>query len=200
MTLPELRLLALPLGIPEKGLRAYCAHRAGARRRGIEFLFTLPEWWAWWQLDGRWSRRGLGAQSLVMARRGDLGPYCASNVYPATHAENLRESVRRPRRERSRLNLPRHPHDDLRRPLGANIIRFRRAMGLSRKALAAAAGLSVTTVADMEIGRCNPTLNALCAVARVVQQPPHVLAAGVGVMPRAAAQYRGMSKRASQCV
>jgi hypothetical protein len=75
--------------IPPAAIRAFDAHRQNAKRRGTPFLFTLPEWWAWWQLDGRWEHRGMGRDALVMARKGDVGPYSVENVDCITHAQNM---------------------------------------------------------------------------------------------------------------
>lgn len=83
--------LARSLGIPEDARQAFRAQRQSAARRGIPFLFALTEWWAWWQVDDRWARRGMGSHALVMARNGDVGPYSAENVRCITHAENMAE-------------------------------------------------------------------------------------------------------------
>jgi DNA-binding XRE family transcriptional regulator len=179
MSWAELRAEGERLGMPLSAVEAFRSHRSGARRRGLLFLFTLGEWWAWWQADGRWSRRGLGKDALVMARRGDAGPYHPSNVFPATHSVNVSEAVRRPRRERVRANLPLDPRVAARRPLGTNIRKYRVQLGMSRRALAQAAGMAYSAVSDMEAGRCNPTLNALCAVADVLGKPPSALTVGV---------------------
>lgn len=81
--------------IPDKARRAFAAQRDRAKQRDIPFLFTLEEWWAWWQVDGRWERRGRRWDKLVMARHGDTGPYAPWNVYPATHRENSLEGAQR---------------------------------------------------------------------------------------------------------
>jgi len=57
--------------------------------RGIEFLFTLEEWWNWWQTDDRWQRRGRGTDKLVMARFKDQGPYSIGNTYCTTGRQNV---------------------------------------------------------------------------------------------------------------
>ena len=75
-------------GIPLAGVKAFHHHRRNATRHGISFLFTLPEWWQWWQIDGRWERRGRNATDLIMARHGDMGPYSADNVYCITQGAN----------------------------------------------------------------------------------------------------------------
>jgi hypothetical protein len=75
--------------MPWEGYQALQAQVHSARRRQIPFLFTAEEWWAWWQIDDRWSRRGLKGNGLVMARKGDVGPYASWNVYPCTSSENV---------------------------------------------------------------------------------------------------------------
>lgn len=74
----------------KKARKAFSQHKYNAKRRGIEFLFTREEWWAWWQEDGRWSKRGNSSMDhLVMARFGDMGPYHPDNVYCTPHRVNL---------------------------------------------------------------------------------------------------------------
>lgn len=75
-------------GIPEDGYQAYRNQFNAAQRRRIEWQFTLPEWWAWWQQDARWARRGRDRDGLVMARRGDAGPYSPENTYAGTPQQN----------------------------------------------------------------------------------------------------------------
>jgi hypothetical protein len=76
------------------GRQRFSVAKNDAKRRGIEFLFTFEEWWAWWQQDDRWSRRGRGGDKLVMARNGDVGPYAPWNVHCCTYAENQAEITR----------------------------------------------------------------------------------------------------------
>src|SRR4051812_39767572 len=76
--------------IPAEAAKAFDAQARAARQRGIAFDFTLAEWWRWWSADDRWSRRGRGRDRLVMARRGDAGPYATDNVYCCTFSENLK--------------------------------------------------------------------------------------------------------------
>jgi hypothetical protein len=73
---------------------AYRFQRNAARRRGIPWEFTLASWWAWWSAEDRWRRRGCRAGDLVMARRGDRGPYSPGNVYCCTHSQNGRDMDR----------------------------------------------------------------------------------------------------------
>lgn len=73
----------------QKQKAAFSAQKRNAKQRGIPFLFTFQEWWAWWQIDNRWESRGMGSDKFVMARHGDKGPYSPENVYCATHAQNI---------------------------------------------------------------------------------------------------------------
>jgi hypothetical protein len=80
---------AVRLGIPAEGYQAYRAQYHSAIRRGIDFDFTMEEWWTWWQTDGRWQQRGVAG--LVMARLADTGSYCAANVKCISQSENSAE-------------------------------------------------------------------------------------------------------------
>ncbi len=67
--------------------------KSRAKTRGIAWELTLGQWWAIWSASGRWEARGRSsADSAVMARRGDKGPYSVDNVYIITLAENFVES------------------------------------------------------------------------------------------------------------
>ena len=79
--------------IPKEARQKFNVHKADAKRRGVEFLFTLEEWWGWWSQGGRWEQRGRGRGKLVMARTGDVGPYAPWNVRAATHGENTQETA-----------------------------------------------------------------------------------------------------------
>jgi hypothetical protein len=74
--------------LPRSVEKAFQDQRQKAKQRGIPFLFTRDEWWAWWQTDGRWEQRGRFGHNLCMGRKGDAGPYSPENVYPTTMAEN----------------------------------------------------------------------------------------------------------------
>lgn len=80
-----------PADMPLKARRAYKVQMYNANQRGIQFLFSPADWWSWWNVDGRWERRGLGAENLCMARNGDIGPYSPENVHLATNMQNMRE-------------------------------------------------------------------------------------------------------------
>lgn len=67
----------------------YNSQKCAAKKRGIEWYFTFDTWLAWWGNDiiNRGRRKG----QLVMARKGDQGPYHPDNVYKATTKENQNE-------------------------------------------------------------------------------------------------------------
>lgn len=72
---------------------AWCCQKQAAKRRGIEFNFTLDEWIEWWGDD--WDRRGRCKKELVMARYNDEGAYEINNIYKTTTAENVSEYQQR---------------------------------------------------------------------------------------------------------
>jgi hypothetical protein len=96
------------LRLPKDAYQAFHSQFSSAKHRNIQFLFTLEEWWAWWQTYDhehgctRWDRRGMGKTALVMARFGDVGPYSPANVYCATHSQNTKDCCDR---DPSRLSL-----------------------------------------------------------------------------------------------
>lgn len=65
--------------------------RGLAKTRGIDFLFTLPEWWKIWNDSGYWPQRG--PAGYVMCRRGDIGPYAPWNVFIGTAKQNKRDGI-----------------------------------------------------------------------------------------------------------
>ena len=69
---------------------AFLDQRCNARARGISFEFTFDEWVCWWA--GDIDKRGCGADDLVMARYGDVGPYHPDNVYKSKASDNCRLS------------------------------------------------------------------------------------------------------------
>jgi hypothetical protein len=75
--------------IPKKMYFAYYDQRNKAKNKGIQFYFTMTEWWEWWKIDDRWKNRGILSHNFVMARYGDVGPYSIDNVYIATNKQNL---------------------------------------------------------------------------------------------------------------
>ena len=70
--------------------RAFCTQRTNARKRGIPFLLTFPQWWGLWLASGHWHERGVG-QGYVMARFKDQGAYEIGNVRIVTAVENMLE-------------------------------------------------------------------------------------------------------------
>lgn len=92
MMIGSVRWMAHMSGAPPSAAAAFLSHRQGAKRRGIPFRFSFYEWWAWWQIDDRWVQRGRGKDNLVMARRGDVGPYSPENVYCATTQQNFADA------------------------------------------------------------------------------------------------------------
>src|ERR1700728_4024118 len=81
--------------IPKLAIKQFKKQRRSAQQRGIPFLFTLEEWWAWWSVDNRWSNRGTGRGQLAMVRADDRGAYEAGNVVCITLAA-LRAKTRAP--------------------------------------------------------------------------------------------------------
>lgn len=67
-------------GIPYDALLAYMQQYYNARARDIGWGFDLLSWWAWWQADGRWEKRGVGRGGVVMQRIDLHGPYMPENV------------------------------------------------------------------------------------------------------------------------
>src|SRR5277367_6961615 len=75
--------------IPLIAVDRYAAQANQAVRRGIAWEMTLKQWWGWWQYLDRWNRRGRKADSLVMARFADEGPYNINNIYCTSRRENI---------------------------------------------------------------------------------------------------------------
>jgi hypothetical protein len=67
----------------------FAQHKAGAKKRGIEFLLTFEQWWGLW--EPHWEKRGLRALDMCMCRKADKGPYEVGNVRIATVKENQQE-------------------------------------------------------------------------------------------------------------
>lgn len=71
-----------------------------ARKRGVEWSITFPEWWKVWQESGHYHERGRG-QGYCMARFGDIGSYSVGNVYIVTIGQNFSDSyIKSPWKER----------------------------------------------------------------------------------------------------
>lgn len=70
---------------------AFSGQKNNAKKRGIEFLFTLDEWIDWWGDD--FALRGRNPSDLCMARIGDQGAYEIGNVVKATCYDNTRNLI-----------------------------------------------------------------------------------------------------------
>lgn len=68
----------------------YNRQRHDAKIRNIEWQFTFESWLAWWGEDI--ALRGNKSGQLVMARKGDQGPYHPDNVRKVTSNENHKEA------------------------------------------------------------------------------------------------------------
>lgn len=68
----------------------YHNHKARAKRRNIEWQFTLDSWIECWGADIE--KRGRNKGQLVMARYNDQGPYHPDNVRKITTEENTLEA------------------------------------------------------------------------------------------------------------
>ena len=78
--------MASPLG-------RFRGHANGAKRRGIEFLFTFETWLTWWGSD--LDRCGRRSAQLCCARRGDIGPYSPDNCVKLLNRVNCKHRNRR---------------------------------------------------------------------------------------------------------
>jgi len=85
-----------------KSIALYNTHKISARKRGIEFLLTLDEWYNWWLSNGidknGPSQKQLGIprkDTLCMCRFNDVGPYALDNIYCATASQNVKDMPRR---------------------------------------------------------------------------------------------------------
>jgi hypothetical protein len=70
--------------------KAYYAQYTRALARNIEWHFTFESWLAWWGEDYQYRGRTKG--KLVMARRGDQGPYNIDNCIKLTCGENVSQA------------------------------------------------------------------------------------------------------------
>lgn len=78
---------------PASPMSKYKQQRGNAKRRGIAWNFTFPEWWGAWQESGKWDQRALTKDGYVMARWGDGEvPYSVGTVHICTQSENAKES------------------------------------------------------------------------------------------------------------
>ena len=66
----------------------YQYQKSGAKKRGIPWEISFEEWWEFWK--DSWELRG--NYNLVMARKGDVGPYSKDNIYLTTHGQNMKDA------------------------------------------------------------------------------------------------------------
>ncbi len=71
-------------------LKAFRHHKHAASARGIAFELTFAQWWELW--EPHYHLRGIRSGQMVMARRGDVGPYAVGNVSIKTSRANHREA------------------------------------------------------------------------------------------------------------
>jgi hypothetical protein len=80
---------------------AFLMHRAGAKRRKVEFLFSFDQWLTIWVSSGKLKLRGKGKGKFCMARLEDKGPYAVGNVEIILHSENVSQSCKgKPRKKK----------------------------------------------------------------------------------------------------
>lgn len=72
-------------------IRAFQKHRAGAKKRGIEFILSFDEWLIFWKQSGKLNSRGRAGHQYCMARFGDKGAYELGNIKIIRQRENLSE-------------------------------------------------------------------------------------------------------------
>ena len=89
--------------IPSKARVAYAVQKTGAKRRGIEWLFSKWSWWCVWRDSGLWDKRGKEVGCYVMGRFNDVGPYSPDNVEIVLASENTANGREGTRKARSRL-------------------------------------------------------------------------------------------------
>lgn len=71
-------------------LKAFRRQQYAASARGIAFELTFAQWWELW--EPHYHLRGTKSGQMVMARRGDTGPYAVGNVSIKTSRANVREA------------------------------------------------------------------------------------------------------------
>ncbi len=90
-------------GIEER--QAFLQHRKNARRNGVAWRLSLPEWRAVWRASGKWGQRGQGPSRYGMTRIDLDGSVELGNVQIMSN----REAVRR-----ARLRAGQQPKDKAR--------------------------------------------------------------------------------------
>lgn len=74
--------------------KAFNTQRNNAKSRGIEWQMSFEQWWGIWK--DYYYLRGTGTNGLVMARKGDYGPYSVENVYLTTNLGNVLDYSKSP--------------------------------------------------------------------------------------------------------
>jgi len=69
---------------------SYRMQRMRAKQRSIDWQFNYTTWVQWWGTDIH--NRGRCSGQLVMARKGDAGPYSPSNTEKITCNQNHSDS------------------------------------------------------------------------------------------------------------
>jgi hypothetical protein len=72
----------------------YAVHKAGAKVRNIEWLFTFEDWLQLWIDSGKWEQRGNKRGQYCMSRYGDKGPYSLNNVFIQLTSQNTSEAYK----------------------------------------------------------------------------------------------------------
>lgn len=91
--------------------RRYASQKANAKRRGIDWQFTLETWVAFWGDD--LDRRGSGHDRLCMQRFGDSGPYHPDNVRKGYAMQNAKTAgvIRRSRNIADKVRMKQTQED-----------------------------------------------------------------------------------------
>lgn len=71
----------------------YAKQRNAARRRGVDWEITFPEWIEVWSASGVFHLRGVGIGRYCMARNGDEGPYKVGNISIQLCTTNSRDGL-----------------------------------------------------------------------------------------------------------
>lgn len=133
--------------------RKFQAQRRNAQVRSIEWELTLGQWWRLWQESGLWGKRGRG-DGYCMARKGDIGPYSACNIYFCTNAENAKDGfVFKPANTRK---IPNRPSDAAAETIEAERRRHvatLHARGLSCRGIQAALAAPPVNCANAKTGK-----------------------------------------------
>ncbi len=71
----------------------YISQRGTAKKRGIAWEISFPEWCGIWHESGKLHLRGTGRGAYCMARHGDTGPYAPGNVSICTVEANSSDGI-----------------------------------------------------------------------------------------------------------